>query len=152
VSKSAGRNLRKRLRQEALEALAKLSREELVNVRNELGREMGLYARRTNELRIRLDAVRSEFERRNTSTPAGVHISDHALVRYMERVKGVDVDAMRAEIGEIALRSKNVAGHRLGQNGRRLDDHTGLTVGVDENTTVVTTIFVDDELPIMRTE
>lgn len=29
-------------------------------------------------------------------------ISDHAVVRYLERVKGVDVDAIRQEIARIA--------------------------------------------------
>jgi hypothetical protein len=31
----------------------------------------------------------------------GVKVSDHALLRYLERVKGVDVEAARAEIVDI---------------------------------------------------
>ncbi|TDE40947.1 hypothetical protein [Antarcticimicrobium sediminis] len=27
------------------------------------------------------------------------HITDHAVVRYLERVKGVDIDALRSQIG-----------------------------------------------------
>lgn len=29
-------------------------------------------------------------------------VTDHAVVRYLERVQGVDIDALRAEIGRIA--------------------------------------------------
>ena len=29
------------------------------------------------------------------------HVTDHALLRYLERVKGVDVDAVRNELGHV---------------------------------------------------
>lgn len=36
-----------------------------------------------------------------------IHVTDHALVRYLERVHGVDVeafrDALRSEVSEIAI-------------------------------------------------
>lgn len=28
----------------------------------------------------------------------GLHITDHAVIRYLERVRGVDIDAVRREI------------------------------------------------------
>lgn len=31
------------------------------------------------------------------------HITDHAVLRYLERVKGVDIDAVRAEMQSAAL-------------------------------------------------
>lgn len=33
------------------------------------------------------------------------HVTEHALVRYMERVKGIDVEAYRREIARIAARA-----------------------------------------------
>jgi len=29
------------------------------------------------------------------------HVTDHAVLRYLERVKGVDIDAVRVELGHI---------------------------------------------------
>lgn len=49
---------------------------------------------------------------------SGVDVSDHALLRYLERVKGIDVEAARAEVIEIVRvaaalgnRTKNHDGH-----------------------------------------
>ena len=35
--------------------------------------------------------------------PPEIIITDHALVRYMERVKGHDLDAVREEMKEIVM-------------------------------------------------
>lgn len=32
----------------------------------------------------------------------GVHVTDHALVRYLERILGIDMEAHRAEIAALA--------------------------------------------------
>ncbi|MFB9148735.1 hypothetical protein [Roseovarius ramblicola] len=32
------------------------------------------------------------------------HVTDHALIRYLERVEGVDIEAIRREIGRVADR------------------------------------------------
>ena len=137
------RRRKKLIRQEALAMLQKLTDEELTNLRHEVGREMAMQSTKVNELRLRLEAIRREYERRHTATPAGMHITDHALVRYLERIKGVDVDGARAEIGEMALRARN---ERDGRMGRRRDPITGLVIGVDEMTTHVTTVFGGDEM------
>jgi len=146
VSKSEKRR-RKQVRQEAMDMLAKLSDGDLKNLRFEVGREMAMQSAKINSLRVRLDAIKSEFERRNTSTPAGIHITDHALVRYLERIKGVDVNAVRAEIGEMALRARS---ERDGRMGRRRDPTTGLVIGMDENALHVTTVFGDDEMVALK--
>lgn len=49
------------------------------------------------DLKARLAEVRAEIARRMRPSPEP-RISDHALLRYMERVMGVDVDAVRSEI------------------------------------------------------
>jgi hypothetical protein len=138
---------RKAVRDEAVAMLAKLSDADLKNLRHEIGREMGMQSAKINQLRVRLEAVRMEIERRSTSTPSGVHITDHAVVRFLERVKGVDVDAVRAEIGEMALRARS---DRDGRMGRRRDPATGLVIGMDETTTHVTTVFADDEIVALK--
>jgi hypothetical protein len=49
------------------------------------------------DLRARLGQVRVELQRRLRPSPEP-RVSDHALLRYIERVYGVDVDAARSEI------------------------------------------------------
>jgi hypothetical protein len=49
---------------------------------------------------------------------AGLDVSDHALLRYLERVKGIDVEAARAEVIEIC----KVAAH-LGNYCATRDGH-----------------------------
>ena len=42
-----------------------------------------------------------------------VYVTDHAVVRYLERVKGIDMDAVRAEIAahvDLALEHDGVSG------------------------------------------
>jgi hypothetical protein len=143
----AEKKRRKQIKQEALEMLAKLSDADLKNLRHEVGREMAMQSVKINDLRVRLEAIRSEQERRGTLTPAGIHITDHALVRFLERVKGVDVESARAEIGEMAKRARS---EKDGRMGRRRDPITGLVVGVDETTTNVTTVFGDDEMVALK--
>jgi hypothetical protein len=48
-----------------------------------------------------------------------VRITDHALIRYLERVKGVDVEALRREIAQVVAR-----GHELGASAVRTDGFT----------------------------
>ena len=54
--------------------------------------------------RAKLDAVRSIlFSKKNGGE---IGISDHAVLRYMERYKGIDVRAIRLELSEIAKAHK----------------------------------------------
>lgn len=33
------------------------------------------------------------------------HVTDHAVLRYLERVKGIDIDAVRDELGRVVDRA-----------------------------------------------
>lgn len=61
------------------------------------------------DLRARLGEVRTELAKR-LRPAAEPKISDHALLRYIERILGVDVDAMRSEIMSDAVKSALRAG------------------------------------------
>jgi len=54
----------------------------------------------------RLSAIRRRKERlRRRRVEAGLEergVTDHAVIRYLERVKGVDIEAIRAELRQIA--------------------------------------------------
>lgn len=43
----------------------------------------------------------------------GIEASDHAVVRYMERVKGIDVNAMREEMADQVRRGTQIASERI---------------------------------------
>lgn len=44
-------------------------------------------------------------------------VSDHALLRYLERVRGLDLDAVRAEIVGIVHQAAAVGATRVSVNG-----------------------------------
>ena len=149
LSKGAAKKRRKELRLAAQAALAGMPDADLTNLLHEIGREMQALSNQKSEIGARFDLVKREIEKRHTATPSGMHITDHALVRYMERVKGIDMLAMRAEIGEIAMRARN---ERSGRHGVRRDESTGLVVGIDETRPQghVTTIISERELTVMN--
>lgn len=124
------------------EGLRLLSEEELQNLKCELGRELQAAREELNGINVQLDAIKSEQRMRNTITPAGFHISDHAIVRYLERHGGIDVEAVRAEIGKIAARAKRE------RRGVKHDAESGLTIGQCETTQNVTTVYRPRELAV----
>lgn len=60
------------------------------------------------------------------------HISDHAILRYLERVKGVDIGAIRAEMTTPALAKADDFGCPvlIGRSGERLVIRDGIVVTV----------------------
>lgn len=61
-----------------------------------------------------------------------VEITDHAIVRWLERVKGVDMDAIRAEMQSPALTTAQEFGCPvvIGRNGERMLVRDGVVVTV----------------------
>jgi len=145
---SALKKKRRAARADALAAIGELSDDELKNMQHELGREISQRANSIAELRSRQDAIRSEREKRATATTTGFHISDHAVLRYLERVKGVDVQAAREEIGRMAVLQK----HR--DSGEQYDratcDQTGITFGVNGINNTITTVMTPREENVLR--
>lgn len=60
------------------------------------------------------------------------HISDHAILRYLERVKGVDIGVIRAEMTTPALAKADAFGCPvlIGRSGERLVIRDGIVVTV----------------------
>lgn len=142
----AERARRRAAQAEALECIKTMTDEQLKNLASEIGREMGEQQRKTNLLRVRLEAVRIERERRRVVTSNGVHVSDHAVIRYLERHKGVDVQGAREEIAQMAARN----GWRSDEEyGRAQDDETGIVVGFNGLKGIVTTVLDREERRIM---
>lgn len=149
-TKRALRKRRRAARAAALAIIQAMGDDELRNMRNEIGRELNQQAKLMNEIRTRLDAVKSEIERRRTGTSIGVQISDHAVVRYLERYKGLDMAAIREEIVSMARRAGKLGSGD--QYARRTDEETGMTMGLNEITGVVTTMFSEREKIVMQAE
>lgn len=145
--KQAAKRRRQASRDEAKVQLEAMSDSDLNNMCHELAREINARNQATNEVRIRLDWVRMEKERRRTVTSTGIHISDHAVLRYLERHKGVDTKAAREEISAMAGRVRQLDSGNM--YARRKDDETGLTMGINEETNVVTTVFNEAENKII---
>ncbi len=61
-----------------------------------------------------------------------ITISDHAIIRYLERVKGVDIAAIRAEMSSPALAVADEFGCPvlIGRNGERMVIREGVVVTV----------------------
>jgi len=117
--------------------------DELKNLRFELGREMQQYANLMNELRVRLNAVRLTIQERETVTKSGVYISDHAVLRYLERYKHIDMHAVREEI--VAMANRAGIQEENTYYARRKDEQSGITMGINEITKTVTTVYTENE-------
>lgn len=52
-------------------------------------------------------------------TPALPAITDHAVVRYLERVKGIDIEATRSEIADIVKRGVALGAQSVLVDGMR---------------------------------
>jgi len=61
-----------------------------------------------------------------------VTISDHAIIRFLERVKGVNIEAIRAEMATPTLAKADAFGAPvlIGRNGERLVIRDGVVVTV----------------------
>jgi hypothetical protein len=62
---------------------------------------------------------------------ARFHITDHALLRYLERVKGIDLDAARAEMHRtlaVGIEHEGLIGIRAGAFSYRIEDGSVTTV------------------------
>ena len=144
------RDRRKAAKKELMERIQLLPDAELRNMAAELGREMNQQANILNEIRSRLDGVRLELQRRTTVTKSGIHISDHAVVRYLERHMNMDMAAVREAIVGMAERAMATSSSsEPDQYARRKDDQTGMIVGMNEISQTVTTVFSPTENEFM---
>lgn len=81
---------------------AEMDIDQLHGERRNLSMRSEMLTREATELRQRVHAITDRInDLRNGET--GIGISDHALVRYLERVKGIDVRAIREEIRQRAV-------------------------------------------------
>lgn len=88
-------------------------------------------------LTVYRQALRREADDRKLN-PSVVRVTDHAIVRYLERIEHVDVEAIKARIIEM------VAGAEDDGRGNRLTAD-GILIAFDEPHGVVTTVYKPGE-------
>lgn len=95
--------------------------------------------RAKNELRLRREGGRAKGE------PI---VSDHAVVRYLERHKGLDINGIRDEVREIAKRSKEVRNGK--RNGTRLtDSETGIEMVFSAERNSIATVLSGEAVRLL---
>ena len=89
-------------------------------------------------LHVQMDAARKKLselgkEYSNLINASRIKVSDHALVRYLERVKGMDIDAIREEIiDEEIERQVSI----LGGHGTYVSKDSSYRVRIQDNTAI----------------
>lgn len=91
--------------------------------------------KKIKRLESHIHSCESKIKRIQRSMTAPVQISDHALVRWLERVHGIDVVALKEEI----VNDKDEEHIGMGAKKIKKHDHTL----VIENNTVVTILGKD---------
>lgn len=133
---------------EQLAALAQKPSSELAAIRADIGSLMHVYGATVNRLRIEAEAITSILHTRDKPE---FEVSDHAVVRWLQKVKGYDMDALRREIAQTALEAKaNGDGAICRAKGDaiayRKDD---ITFIVARRNNIVTVVFGDYQNPTL---
>lgn len=125
--------------------IVSMSDADLKNLHYEVARAQNEARDKLAEINRRLDAIRAERMAREVRTSSGIAISEHAVVRYLERHKGMDIAAIREEIAALAMAATSA---RPGKYGLRHGD--GISFGVDEEGKTVTTVLNGVEANIIE--
>lgn len=118
-----------------------MSDDELVAERAELGRQMKQLGSRVAAMHGRLGSINAALKRRRAADSDRFEITDHAVLRFLERAKGLDVAAVRAEIVTLLQRAIGVK-HEHGKGALRNGD---LVFLVKDRR--VQTMYRTDEMP-----
>lgn len=89
--------------EERLVALAAKPSSELAAIRADIGSLMHVHGATVNRLRVESEAITTILHARERPD---FEVSDHAVVRWLEKVKGFDVNALRQEIANEAIQAK----------------------------------------------
>ncbi len=77
-------------------SISHMTLDDLHDLQNQLGMENSKLQTAKNICRMKLDAIKAVMDEKRGQGDMG--ISDHAVLRYLERHKGLDVAAIRSEI------------------------------------------------------
>jgi hypothetical protein len=126
-----------RPKKETVEELLLRSRDDLHALRMDVRRRLEIAKRRLYALNSRADSIREALRVKEQGCEIGV--SDHALLRYLERYKGIDVPAIRRELSE------SIA-ERIRSDARKANGGVALMGRHGSNGVVAT--YITDEMVI----
>lgn len=113
-----------------------LPENELLALRSEIGKDIEKLGRKIVRKRAVLQVIKNELAKRAEKLQAkgSFLVSDHAVVRYLQRHRNLDIDAVKDEIRALA---KN--GHKIGANG--LIRSGDIVLASNRDTSTITTIM-----------
>ena len=111
---------------------ADMAEDALLGERRDLDNKLKMAGRELARMRGRMSTINRELDIRRNSSARDISITDHALILYLERVKGIDVDAVRQEIRNV------LASHRIGVGAATIL-RDGVLYRIDRN--IVVTVF-----------
>ena len=137
------------LNTEAFAGLADKPSSQLAAMRADIGSLMHVHGVTVNRLRVESEAITAIL---HTRDKPDFEVSDHAVVRWLEKVKGYDMDALRREIADKAKEAK-LAGD--GSICRAKGDAVAyskdnVTFIVAHRNAIVTVVFGDYLNPVSR--
>lgn len=120
-----------------------MSNDELVSLRRECGQIMQILRSRIGKLNGTILKVNSILADRESDRGPETEVSDHAVLRFLERYRGLDIDTLRQEIREIADAGEDLSNEygkgAVGHDNLILVRHRGRAIA-----TVLTREMVDD--------
>lgn len=125
------------------EEMERLATTVLVSLREDIGSALGALATRTRQLREQQDLITQIVRRREQPI---LKVSDHALIRWLERFGKLDADSVRQQIAETAIAATGGATPSTRKRGDA-ESYTaeGVTFVVTGDRMIVT-LYPDDGL------
>lgn len=131
-------------------AIINMADADLLDLQSELGKSMGRLTSQLQRMRSNLTRVKNELKLRREGGRARqeVLVSDHAVIRYLERHKGLDITGIRDEIREIAKRAKHERMEK--RHGERLtDEASGMTMIYSQERNSIATVLSNEAKEVL---
>lgn len=125
---------------EERERFAQMPEADLLELRAVLHREISVLVREKDQKVSSIKRIDAELLVREHAEAHRIVVTDHAIVRYLERVDGLDVEAVRQKIAEMGRRA-------VRRDEEFMDDPvTGLIIVRRENSDSIATIMPGDAI------
>lgn len=130
-----------------------LPTDELVSIRTEIGRKIQLTAKYLDRLHGTIKSITTIIRKRESEGKKQLEVTDHAVLRYIERVHGVDVNQLREIIRALAEQGTPVEGYGKAllkkDNMLFVKDQKRLADGM---VSPIVTMYLDTEFPTIGDE
>lgn len=131
---------KERLNLRNLPNLEGMTDEAILTERETLAKEFQFYSKQANEVANRLNKIRHILRIRRLNRDGRPLVSDHALLRYLQRVRGMDIEGMRDELQTMLPRIGK------GKNWKQIDciEKDGARFYLSQDKRCITTVITDN--------